>query len=293
MRWEGGRQSDNVEDRRGAGGGRGGMPGGRGKLGLGAVVIALLGSWLFGINPMVTLGLMEGASNLGGGQPQQVQGQRGPVEDKGGQFTSVVLASTEDVWTELFRQANAQYRPPKLVMFDGRTPTACGTGQSASGPFYCPLDQTVYIDLSFYRMLQQRFQAPGDFAQAYVVAHEVGHHIQNLMGTMKQVQAAQQRAPERQANLLSVRLELQADCYAGVWAHHSQKARNWLDRTDIESGLNAASQIGDDKMMQRAQGVVVPDAFTHGSGAQRVHWFSVGMKTGQLASCDTFRQSTP
>jgi len=291
VRWEDGRQSDNVEDRRGRGGR---MPGGRtGGVGIGAIVIALLASWLFGINPMVTLGLMQGASQLGGGAPQQVQGQRGPVADEGGRFTSVILASTEDVWTEIFRQAGAKYRPPKLVMFDGRTPTACGTGQSAAGPFYCPLDQTVYIDLSFYRMLQQKFQAPGDFAQAYVVAHEVGHHIQHLLGTMKQVQAAQQRAPERQANLLSVRLELQADCYAGVWAHHSQKARGWLERGDVEEGLNAASQIGDDKMMQRSQGVVVPDAFTHGSGKQRHHWFGVGMRTGRLEACDTFAQTSP
>jgi predicted metalloprotease len=293
MRWEDGRQSDNVEDRRGAGGGGGFRMGGRGGgLSIGAIVIALLGSWLFGINPMVTLGLMEGATQ--GGQPQQqTQGKTGPVSDEGGRFTSVVLASTEDVWRELFRQANAQYQAPRLVMFDGRTPTACGTGQSASGPFYCPLDRSVYIDLSFYRMLQQRFQAPGDFAQAYVIAHEVGHHIQNLMGTMKQVQAAQQRAGERQANQLSVRMELQADCYAGVWAHHSQKARGWLDRTDVQEGLNAASQIGDDKMMQRSQGTIVPDAFTHGSGQQRVHWFSVGMKSGQIAACDTFRQTSP
>ncbi|MFO0235419.1 MAG: neutral zinc metallopeptidase, partial [Burkholderiales bacterium] len=210
-----------------------------------------------------------------------------------GRFTSVVLASTQDVWTEIFRQAGAPYRAPKLVMFEGATPTACGTGQTATGPFYCPLDQSVYIDLSFYRMLAQKFQAPGEFANAYVVAHEVGHHIQNLLGTMKQVQGAQQRAGERQANLLSVRLELQADCYAGVWAHHSQKARNWLDRTDIEAGLNAASQIGDDKMMKRSQGVVVPDAFTHGSGQQRVHWFGVGMRTGRLDACDTFRQTSP
>ena len=290
MRWEDGRQSSNVEDRRGMR-----VPGGRaGGLGLGTLVVALLGSWLFGINPMVTIGLMEGASQLGGGAPtQQVQGKAGPVADEGGRFTSVVLASTEDVWTEIFRQGGSQYRPPKLVMFDGATPTACGTGQSAAGPFYCPLDQSVYIDLSFYRMLSQKFQAPGEFANAYVVAHEVGHHIQNLLGTMKQVQGAQQRAGERQANQLSVRLELQADCYAGVWAHHSQKARGWLDNTDIEAGLNAASQIGDDKMMRRSQGTVVPDAFTHGSGQQRVHWFGVGIKTGRLDACDTFRQTTP
>lgn len=290
MRWEDGRQSENVEDRRGMRmGGRGGRAGGVGIVGIG---IALLASWIFGINPMVMLGLVEGVSNVGGGAPQ-VQGQKGPVADEGGKFTSVVLASTEDVWKEIFRQAGAQYRAPRLVIFDGVTPTACGTGQSAAGPFYCPNDQAVYIDLSFYRMLQQKFQAPGDFAQAYVVAHEVGHHVQNLLGTMKQVQAAQQRTGERQANQLSVRLELQADCYAGVWAHHSQKARNWLDRGDIEEGLNAASQIGDDKMMRRSQGVVVPDAFTHGSGQQRVHWFGVGMQTGRLDACDTFRQTSP
>ncbi len=290
MRWEDGRQSGNVEDRRGMR-----MPGRRaGGLGLGTIVVALIGSWLFGINPMVTIGLMEGANQLGGGgAPTQVEGKRGPVGDEAGRFTSVVLASTEDVWTEIFRQAGAQYRAPKLVMFEGATPTACGTGQTASGPFYCPLDQAVYIDLSFYRMLAEKFRAPGEFANAYVIAHEVGHHIQNLLGTMKQVQGLQQRSGERQANALSVRLELQADCYAGVWAHHSQKARNWLDRTDVEAGLNAASQIGDDKMMKRSQGVVVPDAFTHGSGQQRVHWFGVGMQTGRLDACDTFRQTSP
>ena len=293
MRWEDGRQSDNVEDRRGMR-----MPGGRrGGIGIGTIVIALIGSWVFGINPMVILGLAENVGQLGGGgvsqQQPQVQGQRGPVQDDGGRFTSVILASTEDVWQQVFRQGGAQYQPPKLVMFDGATPTACGTGQTATGPFYCPLDKTVYIDLSFYRMLAQKFQAPGEFANAYVVAHEVGHHIQNLLGTMKQVQAAQQRVGERQANQLSVRLELQADCYAGVWAHHSQKARNWLDRGDIEAGLNAAAQIGDDKMMKRAQGTIVPDAFTHGSGQQRAHWFGQGMKSGSLEACDTFKQTTP
>ena len=289
MRWEDGRQSEHVEDRRGVR-----MPGRRaGGIGLGTLVVALLGSWLLGINPMVTIGLMEGAGQLGGGAPTQVEGKRGPVQDEAGRFTSVVLASTEDVWTEIFRQAGAQYRAPKLVMFEGATPTACGAGQAAAGPFYCPLDQSVYIDLGFYRMLSERFKAPGDFANAYVIAHEVGHHIQNLVGTMKQVQAAQQRSGERQANALSVRLELQADCYAGVWAHHSQRARGWLDRTDVEAGLNAASQIGDDRMMRRSQGVVVPDAFTHGSGEQRVHWFGVGLRTGRLDACDTFRQTSP
>jgi hypothetical protein len=291
MRWEGERQSGNVEDRRGMGGA--GVRRGAG-LGLGAIIVALLGSWLFGINPLVTMGLMEGVSRMGGSPPaQQVQGAKGPVADDGGKFVATVLASTEDVWNEIFRQANVQYRPPKLVMFTNATPTACGTGQTAAGPFYCPLDQTVYIDLGFYRLLQERFKAPGDFAQAYVVAHEVGHHVQNLVGTMKQVQSFQQRASERQGNVLSVRLELQADCYAGVWAHHSQKAKGWLDKSDIEEGLNAASQIGDDKMMRRSQGYIVPDAFTHGSGQQRVHWFTVGMRTGQLAACDTFKQTSP
>lgn len=271
------------------------MPGGRtGGIGMGTLAVALLGSWLLGVNPMVLFGVMQGASQLSGGaSPPQVQGHRGPVQDEGGRFTSVVLASTEDVWHQVFRTAGEQYKPPKLVMFESATQTACGTGQTATGPFYCPLDQTVYIDLGFYRMLAQKFQAPGEFANAYVVAHEVGHHIQNLLGTMKQVQTAQQRAGERQANQLSVRLELQADCYAGVWAHHSQKARSWLDRGDIEAGLNAAAQIGDDTMMRRSQGTVVPDAFTHGSGEQRAHWFGQGMKTGSIEACDTFRQTTP
>jgi predicted metalloprotease len=295
MDWRGNRQSENVEDRRG----RGGMVRRGGGIGLIGVVLALLASWIFGINPLVTMGLVEGVSRVGGsvasGPPSAPRpaGTQAPVQDEAGQFTSVVLASTEDVWKEIFRQGGSQYRPPRLVMFDGLTPTACGTGQSASGPFYCPLDQTVYIDVAFYRMLQERFRAPGDFAAAYVVAHEVGHHIQNLLGTMRQVQGLQQRSGERQGNQLSVRLELQADCYAGVWAHHSQKARGWLSRTDIEQGLNAATQIGDDKMMRRQAGVVVPDAFTHGSSQQRAYWFARGMETGRLDACDTFQQTTP
>ena len=290
MRWQDGRQSANVEDRRGMR-----VPGGKGGMGIIGIGLALLASWFFGINPMVALGLVQGVSSIGSSvsNSQPAQGKTGPIEDQGGKFTSVVLGSTEEVWTAIFKQANAQYTPPRLVLFSGVTPTSCGTGQAAAGPFYCPNDKTVYIDLSFYQMLQQKFQAPGDFAQAYVVAHEVGHHIQNLMGTMQKVQGMQQRSPEKQSNLLSVRLELQADCYAGVWAHHSQKARGWLDKGDIEAGLNAASQIGDDKMMKRSQGVVVPDAFTHGSGQQRTYWFGTGMKTGDLRSCDTFTQTTP
>jgi len=206
---------------------------------------------------------------------------------------STVLASTEDAWSEIFRQGGARYNPPKLVMFTGATPTACGFGRSAAGPFYCPEDQTVYIDLSFYQMLQQRFKAPGDFAQAYVVAHEVGHHVQNLLGTMGEVQSQRRRMSERQYNRLSVRLELQADCYAGIWARQSQQAKSWLEQGDIEEGLNAASQIGDDKMQMRSEGMVVPDAFTHGSAKQRVHWFRVGLESRQLPDCDTFTGTEP
>ncbi len=206
---------------------------------------------------------------------------------------STVLASTEDAWTEVFRLGGAKYRPPKLVMFSGATQTACGLGQSAAGPFYCPEDQTVYIDLGFYQMLQQRFKAPGDFAQAYVVAHEVGHHVQNLLGTMDKVQSQRQRMSERQYNRLSVRLELQADCYAGIWARQSQQAKGWLEEGDVEEGLNAASQIGDDTMQKRPQGTVVPDAFTHGSSKQRVQWFRAGMESRQLSDCDTFARAEP
>ena len=221
-------------------------------------------------------------------------GQQGvPPADPGARFVSTVLASTEDAWTEVFRRGGAEYQAPRLVMYSDATQTACGVGQSAAGPFYCPEDQTVYIDLSFYQMLQQRFKAPGDFAQAYVVAHEVGHHVQNLIGTMGKVQSQRQRMSERQYNRLSVRLELQADCYAGIWARQSQQAKNWLEEGDVEEGLNAASQIGDDMMQKRTQGTVVPDAFTHGSSKQRVHWFQVGMDSRQLSDCDTFARTEP
>jgi predicted metalloprotease len=259
-------------------------------------VIALLGGWLLGINPLTILGLIGGG---GGGSVMEspaptAPGQTGvPSTDPGARFVSTVLASTEDTWSEIFRKGGAEYRPPKLVLFSGVTETACGMGQSAAGPFYCPEDQSVYIDLDFYRMLQQRFQAPGDFAQAYVVAHEVGHHVQNLVGTMDKVQSQRQRMSERQYNRLSVRLELQADCYAGIWARQSQQAKGWLEEGDVEEGLNAASQIGDDTLQKRTQGTVVPDAFTHGSSEQRVHWFRIGMETHRLADCDTFTRTEP
>ena len=296
MRWEDERQSDNVEDRRGQGGGFGGGGMRRGGIGIGTIVLVLLGGWLLGINPLEILGLIGGVD---GGPAVQAPAPSAPGQhgvspaDPGGRFVSTVLASTEDAWTEVFRQGGARYRPPKLVMFTGATRTACGLGQSAVGPFYCPEDQTVYIDLGFYQMLQQRFKAPGDFAQAYVVAHEVGHHVQNLLGTMGKVQSQRQRMSERRYNQLSVRLELQADCYAGIWARQSQQAKGWLEQGDVEEGLNAASQIGDDKMQMRSEGTVVPDAFTHGSSKQRVHWFRVGMQSGKLSDCDTFARTEP
>ena len=296
MRWKDERQSDNVEDRRGQGGGFGGVSMRRGGIGIGAILLALVGGWLFGINPLEILGLIGG---IDGGPVAQApapsaSGQHGASPtDPGGRFVSTVLASTEDAWTEVFRQGGGKYRPPRLVMFSGATQTACGPGQSAAGPFYCQEDETVYIDLGFFKMLQQRFKAPGDFAQAYVVAHEVGHHVQNLLGTMKKVQSRRQRISERQNNPLSVRLELQADCYAGVWARQSQQAKGWLEGGDVEEGLNAASQIGDDMMQKRSKGTVVPDAFTHGSSKQRVYWFRIGMEGRQLSDCDTFARTEP
>jgi uncharacterized protein len=292
VRWEGGRASRNVEDRRGRGSGVGL---GRGGIGIGTVVIALVGGWLLGVNPLAILGMLEGGGSVVQAPPQPAStgGAAGEPADEGGRFVSVILASTEDVWTGIFRQANAQYRPPRLVLFSGATRTACGTGDSAAGPFYCPSDQSVYIDLAFYRLLRERFNAPGDFAQAYVIAHEVGHHVQNLTGTMKQVQAMRGRVPQSEYNQLSVRLELQADCYAGIWAHSSQQARGWLEQGDVEEGLNAASQIGDDRMQKRTQGTVVPDAFTHGTSRQRVHWFKTGLQSGRVDDCDTFKRTNP
>jgi uncharacterized protein len=290
MKWEGNRESDNVEDARGSGGGFGaGLPiGGRG-IGLGTVAIALVAGWIFGINPLTILGALDG----GGGapmvqQPQQAPAAKPPPEDKLARFVSTVLADTEDVWREQFAQAGGAYRDPKLVLFRGAVPTACGQGASAMGPFYCPGDQKVYIDLDFYETMRTRLGAPGDFAQAYVIAHEVGHHVQNLLGITDKVDAMRGRASEAQRNALSVRLELQADCLAGVWAHHAQTARQVLEAGDVEEALNAATQIGDDTLQRKAQGTVVPESFTHGSGAQRVAWFRRGLETGSVQQCNTF-----
>jgi len=287
MRMDGQEESSNVEDVRGMGGGGGGFGfGGRG-LSIGGIVIAVIVGWIFGINPLQLLGVMDGG---GGGTAVQQQGPAPapPKDDPAARFVSLVLRSTEQVWTDVFRESGRTYQPPKLVLFSGSWPTACGQGQSAMGPFYCPEDRKVYIDLSFYRVLEQKLGAPGQFAQAYVVAHEVGHHVQNLLGIMEKVDAIRGR-DRAQANALSVRVELQADCFAGVWAARSQKENGWrLDPGDIESALNAAAQIGDDTLQRRTQGTIVPESFTHGTSAQRVNWFKRGVEGGSIDNCNTF-----
>ena len=289
MKWEGNRQSDNVEDRRDeGGGGRGFRVGGGGRgIGLGSIVIALVAGWALGINPLTILGVI-GGGDISAPQVQQAPAQRPPAEDRMAKFVSTVLADTEDVWKDVFAKGGSQYQEPRLVLFRGATPTACGTGQSAMGPFYCPGDQKVYIDLSFYQTLRDELGAPGEFAQAYVVAHEVGHHVQNLLGISEKMDNMRGRISEKEYNALSVRLELQADCFAGLWAKKSHESRQTLEGGDIEAAMNAAAKIGDDALQQKAQGHVVPDSFTHGTSAQRVRWFNVGLETGSLKACDTF-----
>jgi predicted metalloprotease len=290
MKWEGNRQSDNVEDARQGGGATPSglrLGGGRG-IGLGTVVIALLAGWVFGINPLTVLGLLGGGGVPPAAPIQQASAGRPPAGDRMAAFVSTVLADTEEVWREQFRQRGGSYREPKLRLFTGREPTACGLGQDAMGPFYCPGDQKVYIDLAFYETLRSRLGAPGDFAQAYVIAHEIGHHVQHLMGITDKVDAIRARSSQSQGNALSVRLELQADCFAGLWAYHSQRSKGWLEQGDIEEALNAASRIGDDALQRQAQGAVVPERFTHGSSAQRVAWFKRGLQSGSLPQCNTF-----
>lgn len=287
MKWEGNRESDNVEDARAGGGRGGGLPfgGGRG-IGLGTIAVALVAGWIFGINPLTVLGLLSG-----GGQPgavQQAPATKPPADDQMARFVSTVLADTEDVWREQFKALGGTYREPKLRLFRGAEPTACGRGEAAMGPFYCPGDQKVYIDLSFYETMRTRLGAPGDFAQAYVIAHEVGHHVQNLMGITNKVDSARGRVSAAQQNALSVRLELQADCFAGVWAHHAESARQILEEGDVEEALNAASQIGDDTLQRKSQGTVQPETFTHGTSTQRVTWFKRGLSTGSVQQCNTF-----
>ena len=288
MRLDDQRESDNLEDRRGSGSGGGGLRLGGGRLGIGTIAIALVASYFLGINPLTVLNMLSG-----GGMPTIEQSappaQHPPADDQTARFVSKVLASTEDTWNEAFRANGKQYQEPKLVLFSGVTPTACGTGQSAMGPFYCPGDQKVYIDLVFFRELKERFKAPGEFAQAYVIAHEVGHHVQNLLGIAEKVHSTQQRVGKAEANALSVRMELQADCLAGVWGKRTDTMKNVLEPGDLEAALTAASAIGDDRLQQQSQGQIVPESFTHGSSAQRVRWFKMGFESGDMNQCNTFK----
>ena len=278
MKWEKFRRSSNVEDRRGVRGGGKGLLGG----GIGGIVILLI-AWYFGLDPQM---LMQGAQVLDHNSQQGEALQ--PGQDPQADLVAHVLGDTEDVWNALFTQQGTPYRTPHLILFSDATPTACGMGQSAMGPFYCPPDEQIYIDLSFFRDLHQRFGAPGDFAQAYVVAHEVGHHVQNLMGLSEQVHQARQRLSETDGNALSVKLELQADCFAGLWAHHAETRFQFLEAGDVDEALTAAAAIGDDRLQQQSVGRVVPETFTHGSSAQRVQWFQRGFRDGDIAACNTF-----
>jgi predicted metalloprotease len=292
MEWRGRRESNNIEDRRGSGGGLGGggggfripiRAGGGGGIGL-IIILAVL--WIgFGINPLSVIGMD------GGGGTTQTASNRGPgvdgTADETDDFIAVVLADTEDVWNARFQQMGQQYSDPTLVLFDRQVASACGNASSASGPFYCPGDRKLYLDTSFFRQLSDQLGAPGDFAQAYVVAHEVGHHVQNLTGVLPRTTELRQQASETDANAISVLVELQADCYAGIWAHDTKNAGT-LEDGDIEEALNAASRIGDDTLQRQSQGTVVPDSFTHGTSAQRVEWFRKGETTGDMKACDTF-----
>ncbi len=296
MKWDGQRESSQIEDRRGSGGGgrAGGgirVGGGRG-VGLGTIAIALVAGWIFGINPGTIIGVLGGLEGAAPGATQQAPAPgatRSAPQDENARFVSTVLASTEDIWQETFQASGRDYRKPVLVLYRGSTRSACGTGQAAMGPFYCPGDEKVYLDLGFFETMRRQLGAPGDFAQAYVVAHEVGHHVQHLLGITDRVDALRGRQSEAQANAMSVRLELQADCFAGVWAGRSQQAKNWLEQGDLEEAMNAASQIGDDTLQQNAGGAVRPESFTHGSSAQRMRWFQRGFQSGQVSQCDTFQ----
>ncbi|MEF8711362.1 MAG: neutral zinc metallopeptidase [Candidatus Accumulibacter propinquus] len=281
MRLEEQGESQNIEDRRGGDGGIG-----RGSIGIGTLLIALAAGYFFGVDPAVILGLAS-SGNHSPVTPRPEQ--KPPANDEMARFVAKVLGSTEATWRSIFDAAGRRYQEPKLVLFTGATPTACGTGRSAMGPFYCPSDHKVYIDLAFYRDLRERFRAPGEFAQAYVIAHEVGHHVQNLLGISDKVHAAQQRSGNRAgANALSVRLELQADCFAGVWGHRADSMQKILEPGETEQALTAASAIGDDRLQRQTQGQIVPESFTHGTSAQRVRWFKRGMDSGDIRQCDTF-----
>ncbi len=283
MRWRGERQSDNVEDRRGMSVSRGAKVGGIGGLGLVAVVVI---SMFLGVDPTALLQVVGQSTQSSSVSTEQTASP--PANDDMRNFVAVVLAETEDVWKETFQNAGRTYEEPKLVLFSGAVESACGMADAAVGPFYCPADHKVYLDLAFFKDLHSRFGASGDFAQAYVIAHEIGHHVQTQLGIIQKVNAMQARADRTERNKLNVMLELQADCLAGMWAHQAQKKRNILEEGDIEEGLNAASAVGDDRIQKRTQGYVVPDGFTHGSSAQRVRWFKKGLEQGDIAACNTF-----
>jgi hypothetical protein len=284
MRWAGGRQSDNIEDRRGlsvplvAGGG------------IGTVILVLL-ALFFGMDPGAIL--QSGSPEVTTQAPSEAPSASPRAADPAKQFVAVVLADTEDTWGEIFTKLNREYERPKLVLFSGSVQSACGIAGAATGPFYCPGDHKLYLDLSFFRELHQRFRAPGDFAEAYVIAHEVGHHVQTLLGITDKVSASRSRADRVEANALSVRTELQADCFAGIWAHHADATRHILESGDVEEGLGAAAAIGDDRLQKQTQGRVAPDSFTHGTSAQRVTWFKRGLASGELRQCDTFAAARP
>lgn len=295
MRWKVGRRSDNVQDLRGAGGSRrggGGLPLGGGKLGLGGIAVVVVIGLLLGKNPMEMLGMLAEMQGGGGGMSmpqQQNEGGAPPADDETAEFVRVILGETEDAWTPIFQASNLSYEAPKLNLFSGGVDTACGSATSASGPFYCPGDKDVYIDMAFFQDMKARLGGGGDFAYAYVIAHEVGHHVQTLLGVSAKVNAARQRGEEVQGDGgLLVRQELQADCYAGVWAHIAQAKHQWLEDGDIEEAMNTASAIGDDRLQKQSQGRVVPDAFSHGTSEQRVRWFRVGFEKGDPNLCDTF-----
>jgi len=281
MRWKGGRRSDNVEDRRGMQLSRGAKVGG-----LGTIVLVLV-ALFFGVNPSSIINLNGPERTTQAPFSPESTGAMDPLAD----FVAVVLADTEDVWHEQFRMREATYREPTLVLFSGAVQSACGFAEAAMGPFYCPADQKVYIDLQFYHDLKERFQAPGDFAQAYVIAHEIGHHVQTLLGITEKVNQAKNQVGRIEANQLSVMLELQADCFAGLWAHHAHRSRQVLEEGDIEEALNAASAIGDDRLQKQGRGYVTPDSFTHGTSAQRVAWFRRGLESGSLEQCNTFQSA--
>ena len=285
MRMDDQEESQNVEDVRGSSGGFRPVHG----IGIGTVLIAIIGGWFFGVNPLQILGLLSGdgspTAQTAPGQPAHGP----PADDAQAKFVSQVLRSTETVWAAAFQERGKLYEDPKLRLFRDSYPTACGQGQAAAGPFYCGEDRTVYLDLGFFDVMTQQLGAPGQFAHAYVIGHEVGHHVQNLLGTLAKVNAQREQGGEARSNALSVRLELQADCFAGVWANRSQQEQGWrLEPGDIESALNAAAQIGDDTLQRRARGTVVPESFTHGTSAERVNWFKRGFNSGQIDACDTF-----